>query len=142
MTAERKSVAHSRRDLRTMTPRQAAQAQWDEAAEHRGHGYAEELPAEGTRILAADGAELIRAGTDVGNAPMAASFARTGYDVFQRVLLMSWDRPASAWSSSGSQSRPGRYSSQRREAPVSAKARSSAGTPGSGRSRCQTRDQA
>ena len=128
--------AHSRRDLRTMTPRETAQLQWDEemscydsprswwqVAElpgsgqpvgfvvparnhyapiiayigvlpgHRGHGYVDELLAEGTRVLAEDGAELIRAATDVGNRPMAASFARTGYHTIQRVLMMSWDQP-------------------------------------------------
>jgi hypothetical protein len=59
--------------------------------EHRGHGYIDEILAEGTRVLAGEDVELIRAATDVGNTPMAASFARTGYDAFIRVLMMSWD---------------------------------------------------
>lgn len=47
--------------------------------EARGRGYAGELLAEITRILAADGAERIRADTDMTNRPMAAAFERGGY---------------------------------------------------------------
>lgn len=48
--------------------------------EHRGHGYADEILAEITRILVAEiEPELIRADTDRTNAPMAAAFERAGY---------------------------------------------------------------
>jgi RimJ/RimL family protein N-acetyltransferase len=57
--------------------------------EQRGHGYADDLLAEGTAVLAAEGAETIRADTDVANAPMAASFARAGYRVVGRRIVMT-----------------------------------------------------
>ncbi|WP_432942204.1 GNAT family N-acetyltransferase [Kribbella sp. CA-253562] len=47
--------------------------------EHRGHGYADDLLAEGTHLLAETGAGQIRADTDLTNRPMAASFERLGY---------------------------------------------------------------
>ncbi|MDI6102081.1 GNAT family N-acetyltransferase [Actinoplanes sp. NEAU-A12] len=55
------------------------------APAHRGHGYIDDLLAEGTRLLADQGVPRIRAATDVGNRPMAAAFARAGYDTFQRL---------------------------------------------------------
>jgi RimJ/RimL family protein N-acetyltransferase len=58
-------------------------------AEHRGHGYVDDLLAEGTALLAAEGADLIRADTDTGNAPMAAAFARAGYRVVARRIVMT-----------------------------------------------------
>jgi RimJ/RimL family protein N-acetyltransferase len=57
---------------------------------HRGHGYVDELLAEGTRLLAAEGVPRIRAATDVGNVPMAKAFARAGYAVFERQVDMTW----------------------------------------------------
>ncbi|MEV0717113.1 GNAT family N-acetyltransferase [Asanoa sp. NPDC050611] len=57
---------------------------------HRGHGYIDELLAEGTRLLAAEGVPRIRAATDVGNVPMAKAFARAGYAVFERQVDMTW----------------------------------------------------
>ncbi|GAA1911430.1 GNAT family N-acetyltransferase [Streptomyces sodiiphilus] len=47
----------------------------------RGHGYAYDLLAECTHQLVAEGARQIAAATDVGNAAMAAAFARAGYPV-------------------------------------------------------------
>jgi ribosomal protein S18 acetylase RimI-like enzyme len=47
--------------------------------EQRGHGYADDLLAEATRLLMEHGADLINADTDLGNTPMAASFRRCGY---------------------------------------------------------------
>jgi RimJ/RimL family protein N-acetyltransferase len=124
--------AHSISDLTTMTPRQCAEAQYDEELAryrsphewwrvatlpggepvgfvvparnaygpiiayigvlpaHRGAGYVSDVLGEGTRILAASGAERIRASTDVGNTPMARAFARAGYDAFQREFTMTW----------------------------------------------------
>jgi RimJ/RimL family protein N-acetyltransferase len=49
--------------------------------EQRGHGYACDLLAEATRLLIAEGADRIVAGTDVGNTPMAAAFAKAGYPI-------------------------------------------------------------
>lgn len=59
--------------------------------EHRGNGYIDEILAEGTRILAAEGVDRIRASTDLGNVPMAKSFARAGYVNFERSLNLVWD---------------------------------------------------
>lgn len=59
---------------------------------HRGHGFIDELLAEGTRVLAGqDGVERVRAATDLGNVPMAKSFARLGYVDFERAFDMVWD---------------------------------------------------
>ncbi|WP_342452583.1 GNAT family N-acetyltransferase [Streptomyces decoyicus] len=59
-------------------------------AEHRGQRYIDEILAEGTRVLATTEPERIRASTDVGNTPMAAAFARAGYTVFEREIVMTW----------------------------------------------------
>lgn len=59
--------------------------------EHRGKGYVDELLAEGTRVLAAEGVPRVRAATDVGNVPMAAAFARAGYVTFERSVNWTWD---------------------------------------------------
>ncbi|MFI5841753.1 GNAT family N-acetyltransferase [Catenuloplanes sp. NPDC051500] len=59
--------------------------------ELRGRGLIDDLLAEGTRLLAAQGVPHVRAATDVGNVPMAAAFARAGYRVFQRQIDMVWD---------------------------------------------------
>jgi len=57
---------------------------------HRGHGYIDELLAEGTSVLAAQNVPRIRAATDVGNVPMARAFARAGYATFERKIDMTW----------------------------------------------------
>ncbi|MFI5479896.1 GNAT family N-acetyltransferase [Streptomyces rubiginosohelvolus] len=57
----------------------------------RGQRYIDDLLAEGTRVLAAEGVERIRAATDLGNVPMARSFERLGYVNFERALNMVWD---------------------------------------------------
>jgi RimJ/RimL family protein N-acetyltransferase len=57
---------------------------------HRGHGYIDDILAEGTRVLAAEGVPRIRASTDVGNFPMEAAFARAGYETFERQIDMIW----------------------------------------------------
>ncbi|MFF8916281.1 GNAT family N-acetyltransferase [Streptomyces sp. NPDC015032] len=58
----------------------------------RGHGYIDDILAEGTRVLAAqEGTERIRAATDLGNVPMAKSFERLGYVNFERAFDMVWD---------------------------------------------------
>lgn len=54
----------------------------------RGHGYAYELLAEGTHLLAAEGADQIIADADTTNTPMVAAFARAGYPIAEeRVFL-------------------------------------------------------
>lgn len=58
---------------------------------HRGNGYIDDILAEGTRILAAEGVDRIRASTDLGNIPMAKAFARAGYANFERSLNLVWD---------------------------------------------------
>jgi len=57
--------------------------------EHRGHGYVDDILAEITGILSDQGAEQIRADTDLGNVPMAASFERAGYRNVARRLVFS-----------------------------------------------------
>ncbi|MFE9293982.1 GNAT family N-acetyltransferase [Streptomyces niveus] len=57
--------------------------------EQRGHGYAYDLLAECTNVLAETGATFIAAATDQGNFPMAAQFARAGYPVVtERINLV------------------------------------------------------
>jgi RimJ/RimL family protein N-acetyltransferase len=60
---------------------------------HRGHGYANDLLAHGTRILAQHDPPRIRASTDLGNKPMAAAFSRAGWVNFQRPITMTWLTP-------------------------------------------------
>lgn len=56
--------------------------------EQRGRGYAYDLLADCTNLLAAEGARTIAAATDLGNAPMAANFAKAGYPVIQHRYCM------------------------------------------------------
>lgn len=55
--------------------------------EHRGHGYADDLLVEASHLLVEQGAEDIGATTDVGNVPMAAAFARCGYEIVDRLIV-------------------------------------------------------
>lgn len=57
--------------------------------EQRGHGYAEDLLAEATLRLAGEPDGVIGADTDVGNTPMAATFARAGYPVMRTRIVLS-----------------------------------------------------
>jgi RimJ/RimL family protein N-acetyltransferase len=57
---------------------------------HRGKGHVDEILAEGTRVLAAEGVPRVRASTDVGNVPMAAAFRRAGYVAFEHQIDMTW----------------------------------------------------
>ena len=57
---------------------------------HRGHGYVDEILAEGTRILAGTGAPRIGASTDVGNVPMANAFHRAGYVTAGEQVDLVW----------------------------------------------------
>ncbi|MBC9714859.1 GNAT family N-acetyltransferase [Streptomyces sp. TRM66268-LWL] len=57
--------------------------------EFRGRGYVDEVLAEMTRMQAEAGAERITATTDMGNAPMAAAFARAGYKVTEIRMVYS-----------------------------------------------------
>ena len=58
--------------------------------EHRGHGYIDDILAEGTRILAEQDVPRIRASTDLDNVPMANAFRRAGYVNFEREIKMGW----------------------------------------------------
>lgn len=62
------------------------------AQPYRGNGYAGELLAHGTRLLADWGAERIRSDTDQRNAPMRAAFARAGYREFAQRFDYRWIR--------------------------------------------------
>jgi ribosomal protein S18 acetylase RimI-like enzyme len=55
---------------------------------HRGHGYADDLATEALHIFIAEGEPEVNDNTDVGNAPMAASFARIGYRITGRRLIL------------------------------------------------------
>lgn len=57
---------------------------------HRGNGYIGEILAEGTRILAAEGAPQIHASTDLGNVPMARAFHRAGWITYGHQIDMTW----------------------------------------------------
>jgi RimJ/RimL family protein N-acetyltransferase len=57
--------------------------------EHRGHRYADDLVAEALHRFAEAGAVEADDGTDVGNVPMAAAFARCGYRVTGRCVILS-----------------------------------------------------
>ncbi len=56
--------------------------------EMRGRGYASEMLAEATRILAEQGADRIRGDTDTTNLPMAITFERNGYRNFGVRLVL------------------------------------------------------
>lgn len=58
---------------------------------HRGHGYVDDILAEGTRILAEQNVPRIRAATDVPNVPMANAFARNGYVNFARAINYAFE---------------------------------------------------
>lgn len=58
---------------------------------HRGHGYIAEILAEGTRVLAAQGAPFIKASTDLGNVPIAAAFHRAGWITTGHQIDMTWE---------------------------------------------------
>jgi RimJ/RimL family protein N-acetyltransferase len=57
---------------------------------YRGLGYINEILAEGTRILAAQGVPHIRASTDLGNVPMARAFHRAGWADIGHEITMTW----------------------------------------------------
>ncbi|MBB5936085.1 GNAT family N-acetyltransferase [Streptomyces zagrosensis] len=62
--------------------------------EHRGHGYAYDLLADCTRLLAAEGVTQIIAETDHENRPMAMNFTKAGYPVTQERSYFEWPRTA------------------------------------------------
>lgn len=57
--------------------------------ELRGRGHVDDLLAEGTAVLVAEGADRVVADTDTGNVPMAAAFERAGYRVTGRRIVMT-----------------------------------------------------
>ena len=58
---------------------------------HRGHGYVDDLLAEGTRVLAEQDVPRIRAATDLANVPTARAFERAGYVNFERAVNFTWE---------------------------------------------------
>ncbi|MEJ8672428.1 GNAT family N-acetyltransferase [Streptomyces sp. MS1.AVA.1] len=54
--------------------------------EQRGHGYAYDLLAECTHVLAEQGAEFVSGATDQGNFPMARNFAKAGFPVVKERI--------------------------------------------------------
>ncbi|MGI8882133.1 MAG: GNAT family N-acetyltransferase [Jatrophihabitans sp.] len=62
------------------------------ARAHRGQGYAGELLAHGTELLAGAGFGLIRSDTDCANTPMRTAFAAGGYREFARRFDYRWVR--------------------------------------------------
>ena len=58
--------------------------------EHRGNGYIHDILNTGTRILADQRVDHIRAATDLTNLPMAAAFERGGWINFERSINMTW----------------------------------------------------
>jgi ribosomal protein S18 acetylase RimI-like enzyme len=56
--------------------------------EHRGHHYSDDLVAETLHVITEAGETRMGDSTDVGNAPMAASFARCGYQVIGRRIIL------------------------------------------------------
>ncbi len=58
--------------------------------EHRGNGYVHDILTAGTRVLADQGVDHIRAATDLTNLPMAAAFNRAGWINFERSINMTW----------------------------------------------------
>ncbi|MFF9473965.1 GNAT family N-acetyltransferase [Streptomyces roseolus] len=54
--------------------------------EQRGHGYAYDLLAECTHVLAEQGAEFITGATDQANFPMAAHFTKAGFPVVRERI--------------------------------------------------------
>lgn len=57
--------------------------------EQRGHRYADDLLGYATRVLAELPDGVIGADTDLGNAPMAASFARAGHEIIRTRMVLS-----------------------------------------------------
>lgn len=64
--------------------------------EQRGRGYVDELLAQGTRTLLAEGATRIIADTDLANVPMADAFLRGGYAQYATRTIYTLDRGAPA----------------------------------------------
>jgi RimJ/RimL family protein N-acetyltransferase len=56
--------------------------------EHRGHHYSDDLVIEALHVFTAAGETVVNDATDVANAPMAASFARCGYRVTGRRIVL------------------------------------------------------
>jgi ribosomal protein S18 acetylase RimI-like enzyme len=57
--------------------------------EHRGRRYSDDLVTEALHVVSAAGENAMQDSTDIGNALMAASFARCGYTVMGRRIIMT-----------------------------------------------------
>jgi ribosomal protein S18 acetylase RimI-like enzyme len=59
------------------------------AAEHRGHGYCDDLIAEGTYVLTESGAATIDLNSDRDNTPIVAAWHRNGYHATDTLLVFT-----------------------------------------------------
>jgi ribosomal protein S18 acetylase RimI-like enzyme len=57
--------------------------------EHRGQHYSDDLVTEALHVVTAAGETEVTDNTDVGNTPMAASFARVGYHITGRRMIFT-----------------------------------------------------
>jgi ribosomal protein S18 acetylase RimI-like enzyme len=67
--------------------------------EQRGHGYVDDLLAQGVAVLQTAGATRIRADSDKLNLPMAAAFRRAGFRAFSTRVVYSID--LAGWDADG-----------------------------------------
>jgi RimJ/RimL family protein N-acetyltransferase len=74
--------------LPTRNPSSATIGYLGVVPEQRGHRYADDLVAEALHHFAEAGEAQVTDGTDVGNVPMAAAFARSGYQVTGRCVIL------------------------------------------------------
>ena len=74
----------------TLPVKAAAPTHWyiGVVPEHRGHGYSDDLVAEGLHLITEAGEPMMGDATDAGNAPMVATFARCGYRVIGRRIIL------------------------------------------------------
>lgn len=75
--------------LPTRNPSSATIGYLGVVGEHRGHHYSDDLVIEALHLFAEAGETVVNDATDVGNAPMAASFDRVGYRVVGQRLIFT-----------------------------------------------------
>jgi RimJ/RimL family protein N-acetyltransferase len=73
--------------LATRNPRGGTIGYMGVLPEHRGRHYSDDLVIEALHVFVDGGETVVHDATDVGNAPMAASFARVGYRVTGRRIV-------------------------------------------------------
>jgi ribosomal protein S18 acetylase RimI-like enzyme len=75
--------------LGTRNPNAATIGYLGVVPEYRGHHYSDDLVIEALHVFTEAGETLVRDATDVANAPMAAAFARVGYQVTGRRMVFT-----------------------------------------------------